>query len=62
MIFDENISYDHYFGTYPKATNTDGTKFIAATSTPKNNNLVTSGTLTSNPNLYHPTRLTPARR
>jgi phospholipase C len=59
VIFDENVSYDHYFGTYPKAENTDGTTFYAATSTPKNNNLVTSGSLTSNPNLYPPTRLTP---
>ena len=29
VIFDENISYDHYFGTYPKATNNGGTKFKA---------------------------------
>ncbi|MCW2497147.1 MAG: alkaline phosphatase family protein [Jatrophihabitans sp.] len=60
VIFDENVSYDHYFGTYPKAKNTDGTPFYAVTSTPKNNNLVTSGTLESNPNLYSPTRLTPS--
>jgi phospholipase C len=57
VIFDENVSYDHYFGTYPKAANSDGTKFVAATRTPKNDNLVTSGALTSNPNLYYPTRL-----
>ena len=25
VIFDENISFDHYFGTYPNAANTDGT-------------------------------------
>ena len=24
VIFQENVSYDHYFGTYPQATNTDG--------------------------------------
>ncbi|MBN9633361.1 MAG: phospholipase, partial [Actinobacteria bacterium] len=30
VIFDENISFDHYFGTYPNATNTDGTAFHAA--------------------------------
>ena len=24
MIFQENISFDHYFGTYPYAANTDG--------------------------------------
>ncbi len=29
VIFDENISYDHYFGTYPYAANTDGTRFTA---------------------------------
>ncbi len=58
VIFDENVSYDHYFGTYPKAANTDGTKFTAATRTPKNDNLITSGSLTSNGNLYYPARLT----
>ncbi len=61
VIFDENISFDHYFGTYPNAANTDGTTFSAAKSTPKANTLVTSGTLTNNPNLYKPTRLTPAQ-
>jgi len=30
VIFDENVSFDHYFGTYPNAANTDGTKFTAA--------------------------------
>jgi phospholipase C len=59
VIFDENISYDHYFGTYPKASNTDGTKFHASFLTPRNDNLITSGALTKNPNLYAPTRLTP---
>ena len=24
VIFDENVSFDHYFGTYPYAANTDG--------------------------------------
>ncbi|MFF1632689.1 phospholipase C [Leifsonia sp. NPDC058248] len=61
VIFDENISFDHYFGTYPKAANTDGTPFTAAPNTPKANTLVTSGTLTKNPNLYLPKRLTPAQ-
>ncbi len=61
VIFDENISFDHYFGTYPTAANTDGTSFTAAPGTPKVNNLVTSGTLTTNPNLYPPKRLTPAQ-
>ncbi len=61
VIFGENVSYDHYFGTYPKAKNTDGTRFVATTSTPKNNNLVRSGLLISNPNLYRPSRLSPAQ-
>ena len=61
VIFDENISFDHYFGTYPAAANTDGTPFTAAKNTPKANTLVTSGTLTKNPNLYAPARLTPAQ-
>jgi phospholipase C len=29
VLFDENISFDHYFGTYPYAANTDGPKFTA---------------------------------
>jgi len=42
VIFQENVSYDHYFGTYPNALNLSGeTPFHAAPGTPKNNNLVT---------------------
>src|SRR5262249_1199701 len=41
VIFQENISYDHYFGTYPNAANTDGTPFKAKRKTPVNNNLLT---------------------
>jgi phospholipase C len=33
VIFDENESFDHYFGTYPYATNTDGTSFCPAAGT-----------------------------
>jgi phospholipase C len=65
-IFDENVSFDHYFGTYPFAANTDGTKFTAKPGTPTVNGLYSkikqSGPvgplLTSNPNLYNPQRLT----
>ena len=37
VIFDENISFDHYFGTYPFAANIagDGNPFHAAPGTPK---------------------------
>jgi phospholipase C len=34
VIFQENVSFDHYFGTYPVAANTDGTSFTAAGGTP----------------------------
>jgi phospholipase C len=40
VIFQENISFDHYFGTYPKAQNLAGeTPFEAKKDTPKVNNL-----------------------
>ncbi len=42
VIFQENVSFDHYFGTYPVAQNNPGeTPFKASPRTPKNNNLVT---------------------
>jgi phospholipase C len=34
VIFQENVSFDHYFGTYPVAANTDGQHFLAAPGTP----------------------------
>jgi phospholipase C len=41
IIFQENVSFDHYFGTYPKAQNLAGeTQFVAKKNTPKVNNLV----------------------
>jgi phospholipase C len=41
VIFQENVSFDHYFGTYPKALNLAGeTPFVAKKNTPKVNNLV----------------------
>jgi phospholipase C len=52
VIFGENISFDHYFGTYPNAANTGGTTFTAAASTPIPNNYTSNPTLlTANPNL-----------
>jgi phospholipase C len=54
VIFQENISFDHYFGTYPNAANLPGeTKFTAATTTPTNINNYTTypALLTANPNL-----------
>nr|WP_245883245.1 alkaline phosphatase family protein [Streptomyces hyaluromycini] len=58
VLFDENISFDHYFATYPKAANTDGTKFTASKKTPKDIATVAhAGLLTKNPNQYTPKRL-----
>ena len=58
VIFQENVSFDHYFGTYPKAANTSGQPFHAAPHTPKVNNLLdtpgaggTGNLLTNNPNM-----------
>lgn len=56
VIFQENVSFDHYFGTYPNAANTDGTPFHAASGTPAVNGL-TPSLLTANPNLSNPQRL-----
>src|SRR6516225_11418773 len=40
VIFDENISFDHYFGTYPNALNPMGEpRFTAAPDTPAVNGL-----------------------
>ncbi|MFE9608862.1 phospholipase C [Streptomyces sp. NPDC006012] len=62
VLFDENISFDHYFATYPKAANTDGTTFTAAKKTPKDiDTLAHAGLLTQNPNQYAPKRLSPSQ-
>jgi phospholipase C len=51
VIFNENVSFDHYFGTYPKAANPPGEpSFIAAPGTPAVDNLATAHLLTGNPN------------
>jgi phospholipase C len=73
VIFQENVSFDHYFGTYPKAANNSGQPFHAAANTPSVNNLAnTKGAggkgnlLTNNPNQdasgnqVNPRRLNPA--
>jgi len=56
VIFQENVSFDHYFGTYPHAANTDGQPFYASPSTPSVNGL-SGALLTANPNLSNPQRL-----
>jgi phospholipase C len=51
VIFNENVSFDHYFGTYPVAANPAGEpKFKAAPDTPTINGFG-NALLNSNPNL-----------
>src|ERR1700742_5208942 len=51
VIFQENVSFDHYFGTYPNALNPPGEpKFTALPGTPAVNGL-TPALLNNNPNL-----------
>jgi len=51
VIFNENVSFDHYFGTYPSALNPKGEpQFHAKPGTPTINGL-TNALLNNNPNL-----------
>jgi phospholipase C len=63
VVFQENASFDHYFGTYPVAANLDGDPpFTALADTPAVNNLLPSplngnrDLRTTNPNLAKPFR------
>ncbi len=62
VIFQENVSFDHYFATYPNALNkTPGEPvFNAAPNTPGVNGL-SGALLTKNPNSAQPFRLTRAQ-
>ena len=70
VIFQENVSFDHYFGTYPNAANTDGQQFNARPGTPAVDGLLpatnpslpaslqhSSNLTTTNPNADLPQRL-----
>src|ERR1700720_3066436 len=60
VIFQENVSFDHYFGTYPNAQkNTDGARYFrgAKENMPRANTLESAGLLTNNPNGVHPFRI-----
>jgi phospholipase C len=58
VIFNENVSFDHYFATYPNATNpASEPKFTPLAGTPTVNNLLSGGLLTENPNSAQPFRL-----
>jgi phospholipase C len=59
-IFQENISFDHYFGTYPRAVpNQDGSAYFGRPrpGTPRVNSLESSGLLTNNPHGVNPFRI-----
>jgi phospholipase C len=62
VIFQENVSFDHYFATYPNALNTSSVEplFFAAPNTPPINGL-NGPLLTNNPNSTQPFRLTRAQ-
>lgn len=54
VIYQENVSFDHYFATYPHATNPKGEpRFVAAPGTPSVNGLL-GALLTNNPNATNP--------
>jgi phospholipase C len=57
VIFQENVSFDHYFATYPNAANTDGTPFTARPDTPSVNGLDTSLAAPTTPSSTQPFRL-----
>ena len=63
VIFGENRSFDHYFGTYPRAVNPVGEPaFTPAANTPTVNNLLNNNLITVNPNQTNASNLaiTPA--
>jgi phospholipase C len=74
VIFQENVSFDHYFATYPQAANTPGETlqgtatpapaFTAAANTPKGiNTLANAGLLApNNPNSSSPPACPPCRQ
>ncbi|MDP8990278.1 MAG: phospholipase, partial [Acidobacteriota bacterium] len=63
VIFQENVSFDHYFATYPNAANNTAGEpvFHASGDTPSVNGLLSAGLLTSNPNQTQPFRLSRAQ-
>lgn len=52
ILFNENVSFDHYFATYPKAANPPGEPaFKPVKHTPEADTLAAAGLLTNNPNM-----------
>ena len=60
VIYQENVSFDHYFGTYPYAEqNKNGSRYFSKPQddTPRANTLLSAGLLTQNPNGANPFRI-----
>lgn len=58
VIYQENVSFDHYFATYPVATNPQGEpRFVAKPGTPSVDGLNDSLLAPNNPNSVQPFRL-----
>ena len=57
VIFQENVSFDHYFGTYPHASNSDGQPFKAAKTTPAVGGLLPATSESLPPSLRHASNL-----
>jgi phospholipase C len=58
VIYQENVSFDHYFGSYPHAANTDGQRFVARPGTPAVAGLLPATSRTLPPRLRHAGDLT----
>jgi phospholipase C len=52
-IFQENVSFDHYFGTYPQAANSDGQPFHPLPHTPAVDGLLPATSSSLPPSLRH---------
>src|ERR1700732_3803711 len=54
VIFQENVSFDHYFATYPQATNPAGEPFFEAEPKTPTVNGLSGALLIKNPNANNP--------
>jgi len=64
VVFQENVSFDHYFATYPHALpNLDKSVYFKGPKddTPHANTLEAAGLLTANPNVANPVRIDRSR-
>jgi phospholipase C len=61
VIFQENNSFDHYFATYPNATNPEGEPRFSPSPNTQSVNGLTGALFTNNTNQYQPFRLDRSR-